>query len=137
MLRADPRNLIFPSVLCGGLLAVVWWKSAAAGISAGTWKASFVILALYAGLATLMMAHRLAVTADEIIITSYFRTRRIDTARIVTSQLSISRVQPLALSLYDRAPNDHARPFEIILLKPFRRADIAWLLDQPRLRLDP
>ena len=135
-LRPDPMNMIFPCVLCGGLFVVLMWGCVAHGFTVESLKFLAAILVLFGALTFLMMAHRLVISEKEIISWSLFHTRKIDTSSIFISQLSVSKINPITLTLFDRKPNDRTKPLAMIPLKPFKRADIKWLLEQPQIKLD-
>jgi hypothetical protein len=135
-LRPDPMNMIFPSVLCGGLSAVLLWGCVAHGFTVASLKSAAVILVLFVGLTILVMGHRLFLSEKEIISWSLFRTRKIDVSLIFISQLSVSKINPITLTVFDRKPNDRTKPLATIPLNPFKRADIMWLLEQPQIKID-
>ena len=60
---------------------------------------------------------------------------RVPFSAIVASRLHLSRVHPVWLTVYTREPGPGVPPALVVPLKPYRRSDVLWLLDQPVLKL--
>ena len=135
VIRPGPRAFIGAGVIFSGLALVFALLLGTSGRWSDAAQSVLIFLGIGAAFCLAVLGNRIVVTDDYIDYRVCFIPRRRVYFRDVVASIPVTLAErdwPLRLAIYGQ---DDSRPLMMLLMKPWHKSDVDWLLSLPELKV--